>query len=220
MLPSVARVRVEAARDRALVIEEINLPRGEWRAGNLDFYVAFGAPGPPIAVDVRLLGVPAGESEARLEDSGDPVVVEPAAERMPTVQLLLGKPKMAGVVVRVKESQLRRAFAAGELAVLRVRTLLRPPAASDDGARDIVVRLGVPGGLPMTIGRIQVASLEKSPWLTRAEARLCGPEADPWPLSVAIVPKAAGVDPSRAIAPSLAVRHAGDDLCIRWWAAP
>ncbi len=220
MLPSVSRVRVEAARDRVLIMEEINLPRGDWREGNLDFYVAFGAPGPPIAVDVRLFGLPPGESETRLEDSGDPVAVEPAVRRVPTVQMLLGKPQMAGVVVHVKESQLRRAYASSDLVVLRVRTLLHPPAPSDDGAYDVVVRLGMSGGLPMTIGHIQVASLEKSPWLSKGEARLCGPEADPWPLSVAVVPRPARIDPGATIAPSLALRHASDDLCIRWWAPP
>jgi len=220
MLPSVSRVRVEAARDRAVVIEEINLPRGDWRAGNLDFYVAFGAPGPPIAVDIRLLGLPPGDSEARPEDAGDPVAVGPAVRRVPTVQMLLGKPQMAGVVAHIKESQLRRAYASSDLAVLRVRTLLHPPAPSDDHGYDVVVRLGVSGGLPMTIGHIQVASLEKAPWISKAEARLCGPEADPWPLSVAVVPRPARVDPGATIAPSLALRHASDDLCIRWWAAP
>jgi hypothetical protein len=222
MLPSLARVRVEAARDRVLVIEDIHLPRGEWRSGSLELYVAFGAPGPPIAVDGRLLTLSEGDSEARRDDAGDPVTVQAAPRPSPAIQVLLGRRQMAGVALRVKESQLRSAYASSDLAVLRVRTLLHPPAADDQGARELVVRLGAAGGLPMMLGRIQVASLEKSPWLSRAQARLCGPEADPWPLAVALVPQplSGRSDSIATIAPSLAVRHATDDLCLRWWTVP
>jgi hypothetical protein len=236
MLASLARVRVEEAHDRVLVIEEINLPRGEWQRGSLDLYVAFGTPGPPIAVDARLVTVPAGHTEARLDDAGEAVTAQPAARPSPAVQVVLGRRQMAGVALHVKESQLRNAYASSDLAVLRVRNLLHPPAAGDDGARDVVVRLGVSAGLPITLGRIQVASLESGAALARAQARLCGPEADPWPLSVALAPSganpASGVaEPSSnpaarnlervaTIAPSLASRHASDDLCIRWWTLP
>jgi hypothetical protein len=222
MLPSLARVRVEAAHDRVLVIEDVFLPRGEWRSGSLELYVAFGSPGPPIAVDGRLLTMAEGESEARRDEAGDPVAVQAAPRPSPAIQLLLGRRQMAGVALRVKESQLRSAYASSDLAVLRVRTLLRPPAADDQGARELVVRLGVAAGLPMTLGRIQVASLEKAPWLSRAQARLCGPEADPWPLSVALIPPPSSgrTDSPSAIAPNLAVRHATDDLCVRWWTVP
>jgi hypothetical protein len=226
ILPSLARVRVEEAHDRVLVLEEINLPRGEWQTGGLDLHVAFGAPGPPIAVDARLVTLPAGHTEARLDDAGDPVMAQPAARSSPAVQVVLGRPQMAGVALRVKESQLRSAYATSDLAVLRVRTLLHPPAPDDDGAQGVVVRLGVSGGLPITLGHIQVASLEKGVGLSRAQARLCGPEADPWPLSVALVAEPSSTASARSpervatLAPSLASRHASDDLCIRWWTLP
>jgi hypothetical protein len=226
VLPSVSRVRIETARDRTLVIEEINLPRGEWRSGGLDVYVAFGSPGPPIAVDARLLTLPPGDSEASLEDAGDPVVVQAGPRASPAVQVILGRRPMAGVTLRVKESQLRSAYASSDLAVLRVRTLLHPPAADDEGARDVVVRLGVSAGLPITLARIQVVSLEKAPSLSRARAWLCGPEADPWPLSVGLVPKPAPkreggrAEAVATITPTLALRHASDDLCVRWWTVP
>jgi hypothetical protein len=223
MLPSVARVRVEVGRDRVVVIEDINLPRGDWRGGDLDLYAAFGAPGTPIAVDAHLLAVPEGASEPGGEEPGETASVQAAIRRSPGTTMLLGKPQMAGFVVRLKEASLRRTLSGGDLATLRLRTLLPPPVADDEGARDLVVRLGVFGGLPMTIGRIQVVSLEKPPWLSRGEARLCGPEADPWPLSVSVLPRppAEGrTGPANAIAPSQALRHASDDLCIRWWARP
>jgi hypothetical protein len=221
MLPSLARVRVEAARDRVVVIEDVNLPRGDWQSGGLDLYVAFGAPGTPVAVDARLVSVATGAVEARVEDTGDPVTVEPAVRHTPSTQLLLGRPTMAGVAIHVKESDLRRAYAASDLAALRVRSLLEPPSADTQGARDVVVRLGIIGALPLTLGRVQVVSAEPQPWITGAEAHLCGPDADPSPLAVTLVPRPASASTSPPpIAPAMAVRHASDDLCVRWWAAP
>jgi hypothetical protein len=227
MLPRVGRVRVEAARDRVVVVEDVMLPRGDWESGGLDLYVAFGSPGVPIAVDARLIVPSAGGLDSHPEETGDPVSLEHAPRRTAGAQPLLGKPQMAGMVVHVKDAQLRRAYAAGELAVLRLRSLLMAPAADPTGARDVVVRLGTSGGLPLTLERIQVGSLEAQPWITRAEATLCGADASPWPLTVTVIGKVPGAarPPARppaggTIAPEFAVRHASDDLCIRWWGVP
>jgi len=220
MLPSVARVRVEAAPDHLVVLEEVNLPRGDWVSGGLDLYVAFGSPGVPIAVDAQVVAVASGGAESTVGDPGEPVTVEPAVRRVTSVRTLLGRPQMAGVVVHVRETQLRRIYDAGGPAGLRIRSLLPVPAMGADGARDAVIRLGTPGGMPLTLGRIQVVSVGAEPWITRAEARLCGPEADEWPLSVTLLPKPSLPVPGPwkpTIAPAAAVRHASDDLCIRWW---
>jgi hypothetical protein len=239
MLPSVARVRVEAARDRVVVVEDINLPRGDWHSGSLDLYIAFGAPGTPAAIDARLLVTPPDGTDTRPEgsfapghpptsnDAGDVLAVEPAVRRTPSSQLLLGRPQMAGAVVHVKEADLRRAYATGDLATLRIRSLLSPPVPDLRGERDVVVRLGIVGDVPLTLERVQVVSLEGGRWITRAEASLCGPEAEGLPLVVLVIPKVEAVDGGAAlptgappIAPAMAVRHASDDLCIRWWASP
>jgi hypothetical protein len=220
MLPRVGRVRVEAALDRVVVVEDVLLPKGDWESGGLELYVAFGAPGTPIAIDARLIAPSPGGLDSRPEEAGDSVVLEHAARRTAGAQPLLGRPQMAGVVAHVKEAQLRRAYAAGDVAVLRLRSLLMAPAADATGARDVVVRLGIAGGSPLTLGRIQVGSLEAQPWITRAEAVLCGPDADPWPLAVTVIGKVTGAarPPAKpTISPELAVRHASDDLCIRWW---
>jgi hypothetical protein len=197
MLPSVARVRIEVARDRVIVQEEVNLPHGDWHYGGLDLYTAFGAPGPPLAVDARLLAPPAGAAESHPDDLGEPAVVERALRCGPGVQPLLGPVQMAGLVVHLKEAQLRRAFTTSERAVLRIRSLLRPPASDRHDVHDLVVRLGIAGSLPMTLGRIQVVSID-GPRIAAAAAKLCGPDADPWPLSVSILPK----PPSRLPMPS------------------
>jgi hypothetical protein len=220
MLPSVARVRVEAARDRVVVLEEVNLPRGDWESGGLDLFVAFGAPGTPVALDARLAAIPVGSLEARAEDAGEALPVETAVRQLPSMQLLLGRPTMAGAVVHVKDAQLRRAYASSDVVALRIRSLLSPPAADASGARDLIVRLGFAAGQPLALERVQVVSAEPTPWITRAEATLCGPEADPWPLSLTLSPHLA--DPvlpgGQTIPPAMAVRHASDDLRIRWWA--
>ncbi len=221
MLPSVSRVRIEVGRDRVLQVEEVALPRGDWRAGGLDLYVSFGAPGTPAAVDARLVAVPAGAAEARWEDAGDAVAVEPATRQGVNAQLLLGRASMAGFVVRLTEADLRRAYASSDVAALRIRSLLAPPSADAQGGRDVVVRLGIQNGTPLALGRIQVVSVDPTLPVTRAEARLCGPEADPWPLAVAVLPRptpeARPATPPLPIAPLMAVRHSSDDLCIRWW---
>jgi hypothetical protein len=222
MLPSVARVRVEVGRDRVVLLEEVNLPRGDWRYGGLDVYAAFGAPGPPLAVDAQLLVLAPGAAESRPDDIGEPAIVERAPRCGLGVQPLLGPVQMAGLVVHLREAQLRRAFTSSERAVLRLRSLLRSPAPDNHTVQDLVVRLGVAGGLPMTIERIQIVSLEDSRRIAGATAKLCGPDADPWPLSVSILPRPPSPlptpngDRTAPIAPEMAVRHATDDLCISW----
>jgi hypothetical protein len=219
MLPSVSRVRVEVAPDHVVQTEEVALPKGDWHAGSLDFYVAFGSPGTPSAVDARLVPVPEGAGEARWEEAGEPVGVEPAMRQGPGSQLLLGRAAMAGFIVRLKEADLRQVYASGDLAALRIRSLLVAPAVGADGARDVVVRLGIHGGLPLALGRVQVVSADSSVHVARADAHLCGPEADPWPLAVSILPRpvAEPRPPTPPIAPLMAVRHSTDDLCVRWW---
>jgi hypothetical protein len=222
MLPTIARVRVEAARDHVVVVEDVTLPRGGWQSGGLDLFAAFGAPGTPIAVDARLAPVPSGAPEPRPDEPGEPVQVEPVIRHTPASQPLLGRPAMAGVVLHVKDAQLHHAYGQSDTVMLRVRSLLAPPASDAGGGRDVVVRLGFAAGQPLAVERIQVVSVEAKPWITRAEATLCGPEADPWPLSVALSPRPAEAAPAttRTIAPAMAVRHASDDLCVRWWAPP
>jgi hypothetical protein len=220
MLPTLARVRIETARDRVVVTEDVALPRGEWQSGGLDLYVAFGAPGTPVAVDAHLAAVPVGQQEVRADDPGDPVGVETAVRHTPSSQLLLGRASMAGFVVHVRDAQLRHAFALGDLLLLRIRSLLPPPSADATGAHDLVVRLGAPEGEPITLEKVQLVASESKAEVTRAEATLCGPEADPWPLSIAVQPRPTEAPSPRTIAPAMAVRHAGDDLCVRWWTPP
>ncbi len=218
-LPSIARVRVETARDHVVVIEEVNLPRGDWQSGDLELYVAFGAPGAPQAFDAHLLAVADGALEPEVTDAGEPVAIERAARRPPNAQLLLGPAQMAGAILHVRDAAFRRAVAPGNMAALRVRTLLPLPEEDARTGREIVVRLGAWRGTPLTLGRLQIASHDARLHVTRAEAHLCGAEADPYPLAIAAPPRPVQAAPlaSAPVAPVLAVRHATDDLCVRFW---
>jgi hypothetical protein len=222
MLPSVARVRLEVARDHLVAVEDIDLPRGGWRFGDLDLYVAFGAPGAPSAFDARLLAVADGALEPNDSDPGERMTFDHESHRPPTARDLLGASQMAGVVVHVPDASFRHAVARGGMAVLRLRSLLALPDEDARTGREVVVRLGAWQGTPLTVGNVQVAQIERSPRVTGAAAHLCGADADPWPLAIAIVPRPwpppAPTVPA-PIAPVLAVRHATDDLCVRFWTA-
>jgi hypothetical protein len=222
-LPTLSRVRIEVARDRLVLIEDVTLPRGEWEKGDLDLYVAFGAPGAPKAFDARLLPLDSVDADAPLGEKGESIATEHAPHRPASANVLLGPPSMAGEILHVKESAYERALAKSDVAVVRVRELLDLPAEDARTGREILVRLGSPGGLPITLGRAEIVSLEARPWLTRAEAHLCGAEADGWPLAIPISPAppkaASGTDVRGSISPRMALRHASDDLCVRFWTA-
>ena len=213
MLPSISRVRVEVLEKSVVLLEEVNLPRGEWKSEPLDFYVAFGAPGPPRAIDARLVAVGDGALEADDNEAGEALAIEHVPHRPASAHPLLGRDTMAGVVVHVKRDAMTRALQPGNMATLRIRTALDMPDEDPGGARGAVVRLGAAQGTPLTLGRISVASKRGAPAPTRAEAKLCGPDAAPEHLAVGLVPKSG----EPVIAPVLAVRHASDDLCVRFW---
>jgi hypothetical protein len=220
MLPSIARVKV-ALRDKQVVVtEEVNLPRGDWKGEPLDLYVAFGAPGAPRAIDAHLVPVGDGSLEPEEDDAGAVMPVERAPRRPASANPLLGRDAMAGVVVHLSKDALDRAFAPGNMASLRLRTALDVPEDDPEGGKSLLVRLGASRGTPLTLGRLVLEGPS-----SRAEARLCGPEADPHPLAIAVAPRRAQAQPASPapqggeprIAPVLAVRHASDDLCVRFW---
>lgn len=191
------------------MVEEVLVPKGDWKGDALDFYVAFGGPGVPRAFDAHLVPVADGALEPNDDDAGEALAFERAPRRPPTAHALLGKDVMAGVVLHVKKESLAKAFTPGAMAALRLRTVLEMPEDDPSGGKSVLVRLGASRGTPLALGRIAVTST------ARAEARLCGPDADPTPL--AIVPRPQTTPSTPRIAPILAVRHATDDLCVRFF---
>jgi hypothetical protein len=214
MLPSVARVALTTYGSSVAIVEDILIPRGEWKGEALRFHVAYGAPG-PRAVDVRLLPVDDGALEPSDGDAGEVLQAEKVPRRPGNAHALLGRETMAGVVVAIPPAALTKALARSQMAALRVRSLVdaAPPDAA--GASSVLVRLGSSRGTPLSLGRIVAAPAPGTPALTKIEATLCGPEAGTEPLAAHIV--GAPRVRSDAIAPVLAVRHASDDLCLRFW---
>lgn len=220
MLPSIARVRLEVLENKLVVVEEVNLPRGDWRSETLNFYVAFGAPGTPRALDAQLLPIGDGLLESDDAATGDALTFDPAPRRPASAYALLGRESMAGVVVHIKREAFEKALKPGNMAALRIRTALDLPDEDAEGGRSVVVRLGSSRGSPLTLGRVSLVAKPGSLSPARAEAHLCGPDADRTPLAIALTPKPSSAPQHPApIAPVLAVRHASDDLCVRFWAS-
>jgi hypothetical protein len=217
-LATLPRVRLEAAKDHVVVVHDVNLPRGEWSGGDIDLFVAFGAPGAPRAMDARLSAGGEGGKDPLPDAASEPIAIERAPRRPSAAYLLLGPPTMAGAVLHVREAAFRRAVGPNGVARIRVRALHELPAEDAENGRETVVRLGTRGGEPLALARLEVVSPEPGHWITRAEAHLCGPDADPYPLALVMVPKNTHAPewPGPA-APVLATRHPTDDLCVRLW---
>jgi hypothetical protein len=218
MLPSVARVSITTHREVLSITEDVLLPRGDWNGEPLRFHVAFGSPG-PRALDAHLVPVDDGELEPREDELGQALPTERVSRRPVDAHALLGRETMAGVVVSLSSDAIRVALSRGNMATLRLRTLLDASARDASGATSVVVRLGSLRGTPLTLGRITASEAAPST-LARVEARLCGPEADPHLLAVGGKERAVFTDRTGAIAPVLSVRRSTDDLCVRLWHLP
>jgi hypothetical protein len=197
-----------------MVMEDVVVGRGAWRSGDLEAFVAFGAPGLPRAIDAHLFAASADGGDEVVDTWSQPVPLDRAYECPAKGRVLLGPPGMAGVLLHLRETGFRRATEVAGAARVRVRSLLDAPTADVRGGHEIVVRLGSFGGIPDALGAVRVVSAEPRPWVTRVEAYLCGPDADPHALAVQLVGPS---DALSTIAPSTAVRRATDDLCVRYW---
>ncbi len=224
MLPSLSRVRVEAARDhvtrrrgaplsaRRLGLRRVGSVRGVWVPG--DPHRGRRALGPGGGGGRRALGRRGGRSRGR-RAGGAPHGERAAPHRAAADGgRRRSREGSASCGARTPRATSPRCGCAA--------CSIRPPPRPTECARSSSAWAS-PEGCPSRVGRVQVASLEPAPWIARAEATLCGPDAESRPLALALVPKAAS--PSAAarpadppILPAMAVRHASDDLCVRWWA--
>lgn len=204
-LPVIARVQLEVAPSYVVVTEDIRFARGDWKSGDLDLFVAFGAPGAPRAFDAKVIPIAEEEFDASDAAAGEPVATERAARRPPKARLLLGREAMAGVVVHLKEPAMRRAFSGGDALILRLRSLL----PVDGATREIIVRLGVDGGPAAAVGVITATGN-----LSNVEAKYCGPHGDPYPVAVR-TPKPIPIVYPRPAAPLAVTRSSDDDLCVK-----
>jgi hypothetical protein len=213
-LPSVGVVRIGAGRREVTVTYDILLPRGDWKGQSLEVFVAFGAPGRPRAMDAELVPLDSGVLEPDPSSRGDTLAIRPVTAAPKSASLLLGSRAMAGVVISADASRLKRAFEPSRMAALRIRSVLEAPQADAEGLHEIVLRLGMDGDSALALGRIEVLSKSSDDTIARAEAVLCGDGADPHPLAVRATPPVPRTN--RPVAPVLASRRPGDDLCIRY----
>lgn len=213
-LPVIARVRVDVAKDRVLLVHEIVMSRGTWAGGDVDLFVAFG-PTLPRALDAHLLAVAQNASAPDPNDTGEPLPHETAPHRPAPAHPLLGRSAMAGEVLHIREPAFRRATAASGQLAIRIRQVLPPPASDPQHAREIVVRLGMESGTPLTVRHIELSTPESGGWLGSASAQLCGPNADPYSIGFSIAPRGIGLVPM-AVDPTSTTRRTTDDLCVRY----
>jgi hypothetical protein len=205
-------VRIDVARDHVLVVEDVRLPRVDWKGGDVELYVAFGAPGTPRAFDARLYRW--RDTEPVPDDAFETLAVERSYVRPRGASVLLGPPNMAGVVIHLRGAAFAWAAGEADAARLRLRTLLDAPTPDAESRSEVLVRLGAYDGEPDALGEIVVSTGARGV-VGGAEAHLCGAEADPHPLAIG----SPGIESGAAspIEPVLSVRHASDDLCIRFW---
>ncbi len=213
-LPVIARIRVDVAKDRVLVVHEIVMSRGTWAGGDVDLFIAFG-PTLPRALDAHLLAVAQNASTPDPNDAGEPLPHETAPHRPSHASALLGPSAMAGEVLHIREPAFRRATAGSGQLAIRIRQVLAPPVADAQHAREIVVRLGMESGTALTLRHLELSTPESSGWLGAASAQLCGPSADPYSIGFSIAPRGITLVPM-AVDPTSTTRRTTDDLCLRY----
>ena len=172
-LPRIARVRLEVGHDSVLQIIDIELDHDAYVKGDRKFWVSFGAPGVPKAVDAHLLsGQESGqEADANWASNGDEIPFEAKPTRPRSANALLGPDRTSGLVFAVKEAPLQAAFAKAPTATLRLRALLPTPDVDGAGQQGVVVRLGTEDA-SYTRGRIEVVG-RGGVRIPRADAKIC-----------------------------------------------
>lgn len=202
----ISRVRVDVRGQRALVTTDVLLSADAARAPALHAFVAYGVPGPPLALDAELVAVPAARLSAPAGARGKRVALHAATHAPDDTTLLLGPANMAGSTTTIPADMLRAALAASGSATLRLRAIEPLSATDADGAHQLLLRLGAQEGAPLILGAVEIDGAT----LTDRKAWLCGPHADPSPL--AVLPRRS--DAPFALAPPLAARAPDDALCV------
>ncbi len=205
----IARVLIEARRDRVRVTTELTLPAAAERARPLSIFASYGEPGPPLALGAELVATPPGYLRAPDALHGEKLRTHFRPTAPDSAMVIVGRRHMAGSVVEIPEKQLAHALAASGSATLRIATVRAMPPPAGDGSRELLVRLGTEHGRPLVLGTVEVRGAH----VARRDARLCnGKRAD---VPLAVVP--AKADRAPLTPPPLAKRTARDDLCVRLW---
>jgi hypothetical protein len=205
---AISRVRFDVRQGRALVTTDLTVASGRAPDQELLVHVGYGAPGMPLAFEAQLLSTPKGYLVAPLTERGERLPHARAARAPSNAALCLGRPELAGSLVTLPAALLAQKLAATGHATVRLREVRELPAPLSDGTRELLARLASSRGRPLVLGLIELASDES---IARVDARYCGLERRPARLFVA-----AQGNPQGALAPPLAPRAPGDDLCLRF----
>lgn len=209
----IARVRVEARRDRVRVTTDVVVWSSARRPPALSVYAAYGAPGPPLAADAQLLAVPRGYLDAPDGSSGQPLPLHFSATAPRSSELVLGSPRMAGSTITVGTAPMAATLAPSGAACLRLSTVRPMPPPGPNGAREIVVRLGTRAGAPLVLDEVEVTGEH----VARRDVELCEGAHAP-DRSLEATPVRHGE--RSGVTPALARRTASDALCVRLWLGP
>lgn len=205
----IARVIVEARRDRVRTTTVLTLPGLPAAARRLTLFASYGEPGPPLALDAELVPTPAGYLSAPDAAQGEkvPVHFRPTAPGASAV--IAGSRRMAGSVVEIPRAGLGRALGPSGSATLRLEAVRAMPPPAADGSRELLVRLGTQNGRPLVLGSVEV----RGEHVTKKSARLCARKGADVPLAVMpVTDHDASLTP-----PPLAKRTPEGALCIRLW---
>ncbi len=205
----IARVVVEARRDRVRTTTELTLPAAPSFARDLSLFASYGAPGPPLALGAELVATPPGYLVAPDSARGERVHVRFEPSAPDAAQVIVGSRHMAGSVIELARPALARALSPGGAATLRIQAIRAMPPPAADGSRELLVRLGTQAGRPLILGSVEV----RGKHVTKTSARLCDRNNGDVPLTVIPVtgPAAASTPPP------LAKRTRQDALCVRLW---
>jgi hypothetical protein len=208
----IGRVRVELLGERMVVTTDLTLPVMPGSSRALEIHAAYGAPATPLAADAELVPTPRGFLVAPVAAKGTRITSEHALVAAPASEFVLGRARMAGRRVRATAQELENALAPSGIATLRLRELRALPPPATNRAHQVLIRLGTFAGEPLLLGSIELEGAA----ISRQQARLCGSETSPVELWVH-PPRGA---PTQRVAPPLAPRSAGGDLCIDFWRTP
>lgn len=205
----IARVIVEARRDRVRTTTELTLPAAPSSARDLSLFASYGEPGPPLALDAKLVATPPGYLSAPDGAPGHRVSVRFEPTAPDDVPVIVGRRRMAGSVIEIGRALLARALAPAGSATLRIEAVRAMPPPAADGSRELLIRLGTQHGRPLILGSVEV----RGKHVTKKSARLCDRKGGDVPL--AVIPMTD--HDAAATPPPLAPRTRHDALCVRLW---
>ncbi|GAC1577631.1 MAG: hypothetical protein NVS3B20_08940 [Polyangiales bacterium] len=194
-----------AAITHNLVFEKGALAVSPSTASDPALYFAFTAQARPLAIEAKRFAL---DEAGHPIDQGESVVIAEAITRPPWAAIILGAENAAGHVIRVPHRSGDGPFS------LRVRSAISTFAA---GSKEVslLARLGVRGGAPLTVERIEVGAILGAA-IRGARGVFCGASGESLPLTISFpdYPLTKTNANTGTTPPAVAARGVDDDLCV------